>query len=594
MKLSTYVIDQLAEQGITHIFEVCGGALAHLLDSLYDRTDITTVSMHHEMAAAIAAEGYARASGNFGVAMATSGPGATNLITGIGSCYFDSIPCLFITGQVNTYEYKGNTQVRQIGFQETDIVSIVKPITKLAVMVDHEEEIRYLLETSLEIMKSGRKGPVLIDLPLNIQRAEIKPKTLKGGNNYSDSEPWIGPNFISKVYNVMDLVNTCKRPVILVGGGVRSAGAVNQLSVFAHKTEIPVVSTLMGLDSFPHDDPLYAGMIGTYGNRSANLTVANSDLVIALGTRFDTRQTGTQPKTFARAAKIVHVDIDPRELGTKIKPDIAIQANVLDFLYAINDCVVSNDNEKWNAYRIWKRKIDQYKEKYIDFVPPEISGKKEIDPNWFFNQLSGVLPENAIVCVDVGQIQMWAAQSLCLTKGQRFLTEGGMASIGSAVPLAIGAAFAKPGTPIVAIVGDGGFQLNIQELQTIFHHQLPIKIIMLNNNGYGMIKQFQEQYMNSRFQSSGVGYSNPNFQAVVNAYNIFAMKISKNNQIMPFLKRVMSEDGPVFLEVVIDEKARVCPKLSVNRPIEDQEPLLSRAELKKDMLIDMLPEPDTK
>ena len=585
MKLSDYVIDSLAGQGVTHIFEVCGGALAHLLDSLYGRSDITTVSMHHEMAAAIAAEGYARAGGNMGVAMATSGPGATNLITGIGSCYFDSIPCLFITGQVNTYEYKFNRMVRQIGFQETDIVTIVNPIVKKASLVQDEKDIRNILEESFDLVKNGRPGPVLIDLPLNIQSADIDISKLRSYTNKTEIS--INPVIQECINYIRDLIQSSARPVILVGGGVRASHACNELFRFAHETGIPVVSSLMGLDAFPHNDPLFSGMIGTYGNRYANLTIANADLIIALGTRFDTRQTGTRPETFARGATIIHVDIDPQELNNKIQALIPVQADIQQFLQSMNN----NQKLVNNSTKLieWRERIKRYKEKYPDFRTPV---KPEIDPNYFFHILSGTLSANTIICVDVGQIQMWAAQSIETTKSQRFLTEGGMASIGSALPMAIGASFAKPGTQLIVIVGDGGFQLNIQELQTVYHHHLPIKIILLNNNGYGMIKQFQEQYLNSRFQSSGIGYSNPDFQAVVTAYKIPSMKISCNDEIITALRQLLSDMHPGFLEVIIDKKSRVNPKLAVNRPVEDQEPLLDREELSSNMIIEMLPESD--
>lgn len=581
MKLSDYVINSLAEQGITHIFEVCGGALAHLLDSLYGRTDITTVSMHHEMAAAIAAEGYARASGKFGVAMATSGPGATNLITGIGSCYFDSIPCMYITGQVNTYEYKFDKDVRQIGFQETDIVSIVKPIVKKAVMAEDAAQIRCTMDELLAVMKSGRPGPVLLDLPLNVQRAEVEIAALPVWHQDSQDIPLSQ----DMVETICSLIRSSARPVILAGGGVRSSCACKELFLFAHNTHIPVVVSLMGTDAFPHDDPLFAGMIGTYGNRYANLAIANADLVIALGTRLDTRQTGTRPETFARKATIVHVDIDPTELNNKVKSTIPLHADVRHFLLSvINQIGTSGIPVKTSP---WLAAIGQYRKRYPDYPEPV---NPRIHPNYFMHILSGKLRDNAIICVDVGQIQMWAAQSIVIKKAQRFLTEGGMASIGSALPLAIGASFARPENPIVVITGDGGFQLNIQELQTVWHHHLPIKIILLNNNGYGMIKQFQEQYLESRFQSSGVGYSNPDFQAVVSAYRIPVMKITTPEEIEPALQSFLSDTNPGFLEVIIDETSRALPKLSVNRPVEDQEPLLPRDELKSNMFIEQLPE----
>ena len=584
MKISDYVINTLASEGVTHVFEVCGGALGHLLDSLYGRSDIRTVSMHHEMAAAIAAEGYSRASENIGVAMATSGPGATNLITGIGSCYFDSIPCLFITGQVNTYEYKFDRPVRQIGFQETDIVTIVKPIVKNAVLVKDPENTQKILEESISIAKTGRPGPVLIDLPLNIQRSNIEP-SIKSIHKIQPSDSGIPDKKL--IDEINSLIKNSTRPLILAGGGVRSSKATKDLLTFAHTTGIPVVVTLMGLDSFPHDDPLYVGMIGTYGNRYANLTIANTDLIIALGTRFDTRQTGTKPETFARAAKIIHVDIDAHELNNKIKSDIPVNMDIKVFLNSLN---VNSHNFNKKNYSVWVERINSFRLKYsIDTKP----GNNDIPPYQFLKEVSDALPGNAIICVDVGQNQMWAAQTLVVKKSQRFLTQGGMASIGSALPMAIGASFGKPDRIIVVITGDGGLQLNIQELQTVYHHNLPIKIILLNNNGYGMIRQFQEQYFQGRLQSSVIGYSNPDFQKVVKAYNISGRKISTAQEVKPALEALFCDFKPGFLEVIIDPKFTVIPKLSVNKPVEDQEPELPRQELQSAMIVDMLSEHDT-
>jgi acetolactate synthase-1/2/3 large subunit len=583
MKISDYIINTLACEGVTHIFEVCGGALSHLLDSLYGRTDIRTVSMHHEMAAAIAAEGYARASGNLGVAMATSGPGATNLLTGIGSCYFDSIPTLFITGQVNTYEYKFRKPVRQIGFQETDIVNIAKPIVKCASLVSNPEDIQKILLKSISLAKSGRPGPVLIDLPLNIQRSNIEFSSYQINKNNKDSETKLEKNQIGEIKS---LIESASRPIILAGGGVRSAKASNELLKFVHLSGIPVVVSLMGLDAFPHDDPLYIGMIGTYGNRYANLAVANSDLLIALGTRFDTRQTGTKPETFARGAKKIHVDIDPQELNNKINVEYPINTDILTFLSSLTSS--NYDTQKGKLVQ-WYDIINRFKSQYAIDYSSEID---QINPYAFFKILSVVIPDNAIVCVDVGQNQMWAAQTIELKKDQRLFTQGGMASIGSALPMAIGASFAQPDRINVVIIGDGGFQLNIQELQTVFHHDLPIKIILLNNSGYGMIRQFQEQYFECRFQSSVIGYSNPDFQKVVSAYNIKSKKISSVTEIRSALGSLLNDPKPGFLEVIIDEKFRVIPKLAVNKPVEDQEPTLPREELLSNMIIDILPEND--
>lgn len=578
MKLSDYIIDLLVSKGVTHVFEICGGALAHLIDSMYEREDIQAISMHHEMAAAIAAEGYARVSGNFGVSMATSGPGATNLITGIGSCFFDSIPCLFITGQVNTYEFKFDKSVRQIGFQETDIVNIVKPIVKDAILVTDEHKAKQILEGSIKKVRSGRPGPVLIDIPMNIQRADIEIED--SIDDYKTQENNSCDDEIVEKY--LKLLNTSERPVVLVGGGIRLSKSDSQLIEFINKTNILVVTSLMGLDAFPHEHESFVGMIGTYGNRYANLALANADLLLVLGSRLDTRQTGTNPDTFAREATIFHVDVDSDELNNKIMADYTIKADLKDFLVVLNNKINTYNKNKFEK---WHFTVKSFKNTYPSFEEPKTNN---IDPNFFMHELSKVLPENAVICVDVGQNQMWAAQSIEIKENQRFLTQGGMASIGSALPLGIGASFAKPSAPIVVITGDGGFQLNIQELQTIYHHNLPIKIIMLNNQCYGMIRQFQEQYFDCRFQSTSIGYSCPDFQDVVSAYKIPSIKINKINEIQTAFESLFQDRAPMFLEVDIKQSNKAFPKLSVDRPIEDQEPLLSTEELKSNMLIDVI------
>jgi len=580
MKLSDFVIKHLISNKITHVFEVCGGAITHLLDSAYGRKDISIISMHHEQAASFAAEGYARISGKVGVAMATSGPGATNFITGIGSCFFDSVPSLFITGQVNTYEYKFNNPVRQIGFQETDIVSIVKPIVKGAFLVTDAKKIKLNLDESLYLSSTNRPGPVLIDIPMNIQRAEIFPNKLKGF-----SKKYQHPNInTKKMDSIIKLLKTAKRPLVLVGGGLRVSKAEKELAKFINLTGIPVVSTLMGIDAFSNDNSSYFGMIGTYGNRYANLAAANSDLILALGTRFDTRQTGTKPETFARAAKIIHIDIDKHELNNKIKADITLHSDIKSFL--LNLLVKFTVYDKLRI-KNWVEKIRSYKEKYPSFSK---SKTEHIEPNYFIHVLSEYLPKESVICADIGQNQIWTAQSIEIKGNQRFITQGGMGAMGSALSMGIGASFARPGKTIIVITGDGGFQLNIQELETVRYHKLPIKIIMLNNHCYGMVKQFQEQYFKSRFQSTVIGYSCPDYQAVVSAYKLPVNKIDNNSQIHKSLKKLFSNNNPGFLEVSISPKAPVIPKLSVNKPIEEQDPPLSRSELISNMLINTLSE----
>lgn len=587
MKLSNYVIDFIVKQGVSHIFEFIGGAITHLLDSTVDRDDVACVSVHHEQSGAFAAEAYARINGKLGVAMATSGPGALNMVTGIGSCWFDSVPCLFITGQVNTYEYKFDRPIRQIGFQETDIVSVVKPLTKYAEMVTDAEKIRFHLEKAVYLAQSGRPGPVLLDIPMNLQRAQIEPEQLE---SFFDSQEYrvlqadeLCP--LDKMDEIVKLMAAAKRPVILAGGGVRTAQAAADLQKLVEMTGIPVVASLMGLDAVSHDNQEFMGMIGSYGNRYSNLTLANCDFLLILGSRLDSRQTGTRPDTFARAATKVHVDIDPIELQAKVHVDIALKCHIKTFLQAFNEKLAVTDKPD---IAVWLKVINGYRQKYPTRMDPNESGA--IDPNLFMETLSAVSSEGDIITLDVGQNQMWAAQSFRLKKGQRMLISGGMGAMGFALPAAMGAAKASLGTKVIAIAGDGGIQVNIQDLDTVVQHQLPIKIVVLNNGCLGMVRQFQDMYFGGRQQSTVIGYGCPDLCKVAEAYGIPAIRITSSDDVEKCLKEALDNDGPVFIEVMLERATCVNPKLVVNRPIEDMSPELSRDDLANEMLIELVAE----
>jgi acetolactate synthase-1/2/3 large subunit len=585
MKLSDYVIDFIVKQGVSHIFEFIGGAITHLLDSTVDRDDISCVSVHHEQSGAFAAEAYARINGRLGVAMATSGPGALNMVTGIGSCWFDSVPCLFITGQVNTYEYKFDRPIRQIGFQETDIVSVVKPLTKFAEMVTEAEKIRYYLEKAVYLAQSGRPGPVLLDIPMNIQRAQIEPEQLE---SFFDSREYRDLQSdetcrLERLDEIVNLIASAKRPVILAGGGVRTALAAADLQTLIETTGIPVVSSLMGLDAVSHDNQEFMGMIGSYGNRYSNLTLANCDFLLILGSRLDSRQTGTRPDTFARAATKVHVDIDLIELQAKVKVDFALQCHIKPFLQSLNEklaVAVKPDISEW------LRVINGYRQKYPTRMNPKETST--VDPNLFMETLSAASAEGDIITLDVGQNQMWAAQSFRLKKGQRMIISGGMGAMGFALPAAMGAAKAAPGTRVIAIAGDGGIQVNIQDLDTIVQHQLPVKIIVLNNGCLGMVRQFQDMYFGGRQQSTVIGYGCPDLGKVADAYGIPYIRIISSVDAEKYLKEALHKDGPVFIEVMLDQSTNVNPKLVVNRPIEDMSPHIQKRDLENDMLIDLI------
>jgi acetolactate synthase-1/2/3 large subunit len=588
MKLSDYVIDFIAKQGVSHIFEFIGGAITHLIDSTVDRKDIRCISVHHEQSGAFAAEAYARMNGRLGVAMATSGPGALNMVTGVGSCWFDSVPCLFITGQVNTYEYKFDRPVRQIGFQETDIVSVVKPLTKYAELVVEAETIRWHLEKAVYLAQSGRPGPVLLDIPMNIQRAQIEPDSLTSffdSAEYRQLESSRPACSTTTIEDVVRHISTARRPVILAGGGVRTAGAADELRILVERTGIPAVFTLMGLDTLPGDHAASFGMIGAYGNRYSNMTLANSDLVLILGSRLDTRQTGTRPDTFARAAKKIHVDIDPHELNAKIAVDLAVQCDVREFLTQLNGAL--SEYQKPDLTE-WITVLNGYRSKY-----PTRSREGEfptIEPNQFMEVLSATCSEGDIVCLDVGQNQMWAAQSFTLKERQRMLISGGMGAMGFSLPAAMGAALSSSGKNVISISGDGGIQVNIQDLDTISKLGLPVKIIVLNNECLGMVRQFQDMYFGGRQQSTVVGYGCPDLVKIADAYGIPSFSISSLSEADEALARAMQMAGPVFVEVKLEQATCVNPKLVVNRPIEDMSPHLDRDELAREMLIDLVKE----
>lgn len=567
IKVSDYLIEFLLDKKIDKVFGYIGGAVAHIYHSIDKNDNIEIINCIHEQGAAFAAEGYARISGKSGVTFATSGPGATNLITSIGSCFFDSVPTMFITGQVNTYEYKYDKPVRQIGFQETDIVSIVKPIVKYAVMIDDLKKIRYELEKAYFLSQNGRKGPVLVDIPMNIQRSEVEINIL---DSFFDSDEYksvlLESNGVEEIKDIVNLLNNSKRPIILIGGGVRLADAGEELNALVSKYHIPVVYSLMGKDAISDDYEYNLGLIGSYGNRYGNLALANSDLIVVLGSRLDTRQTGTSLETFAREAKIVQVDIDKNELGSKIKVDIAINDDVKSFINNLNKYKIKINTKDW------MKKLDTYRR---EFSSTRGIDKKLKIPNYIASTISNYL-KNEPVCVDVGQHQMWSAQSLHIKKSQRILFSGGMGAMGFSLPCAIGACLAS-GNRTVVITGDGGIQMNIQELEVIKRRKLPIKIFVLNNKNLGMVRQFQELYFDKRYLGTIDDYSVPDLTAIANAYGIRSRKIEDMNCLDSEFKDIFSNDEPELINVELSEQmTTVEPKLIIDKPIEDMYPFLGK------------------
>ena len=555
MKTSDYIVEYLIAEGITDVFGYPGGMVTHLMDSFSKyQNQIKAHVTYNEQGAAMVACGYAQVSGKTGVAYATSGPGATNLITGICDAYMDSIPTLFITGQVNSFEQKGNLKVRQRGFQETDIVSMVQPVTKYAVQVNDAKQIKYELNKAFHIANEGRKGPVLLDIAMDVTRTDINPDELQGF--VCDKEPLEKIDFTS----VEEVIAHAKRPVLLLGNGVDRENKAwkEKLKTIG----VPVVTSMISVDIQEGLDNCY-GFIGAYGDRIANFIVAKSDVVIAVGARLDVRQVGAKRENFAPNSKIIRVDIDEAELEYKVHDDeIGIKADGNSFLNGLVDIWPKIDYSDWIAI------CDEIKNKLL--------GLDDRKYNKLVRAISKHIPTEAVVTTDVGQNQVWVAQSFGLKESQRVLFSGGHGAMGYSLPASMGAALASNST-VYSFNGDGGIQMNIQELQMIAREKLPIKIIVFNNNALGMIRHFQEMYFNKNYYQTTLdgGFTSPDFEKLAEAYRLDYV-CAKSEEEVETLTEVFTNSKPTIIEIKINEETYVFPKLEFGKPNQDQEPLLDR------------------
>lgn len=564
MKVSDYVASFLHAQHVSHVFELVGGMTVHLIDAIYRQGKIKIVSMHHEQAAAFAADAAGRITGTPGIAMATSGPGATNLLTGIGSCYFDSSPAVFITGQVNRNEQKGNLPVRQLGFQETDIVAMASPITKAAWRVRTPEQVPELLEQAFLLALAGRPGPVLIDIPMDVQRAHIDapvPLPL--------DRPGIRGDAIEKIGEMLGELSASRRPLILAGNGIRAARAGELFRGFVNQVQVPVVNSLLAVDCLPYGHPLRVGMIGSYGNRWANLAIGRADFLLVLGSRLDIRQTGADTLGFKGARMIYHVDCESGDVNNRVRGCIPILAD----LHAFLKTAIGASNGTPDVPRAdWSAELAQLRDEWPDIA--ELLHVPGINPNHLMHELSAHSQSAAAYVVDVGQHQMWAAQSIEISGDQHFLTSGGMGAMGFGLPAAIGASMVLSRQPVVMIAGDGGFQLNLQELQTVAHNRLPVKMVVLNNQCQGMVRQFQQSYLEERYPSTYWGYSAPDFARVAEAYGINSQTVQDPARVEGALDQLWDDpQAPFLLQVMVDTFANAYPKIAFGRPITEMEPL---------------------
>lgn len=561
MKVSDYIVKFLVDRGITDAFGYPGGSVTNLMDSFRkNEKDIKAHVMYHEQAAAFAACAYAETKGVPGIAYATGGPGATNLLTGIGHAFYDSIPVIFLTGNVNTYEAKGDLLIRQRGFQESDNVSVAQPLTKFSAYIDRPEKIRYYLEKAFYIATSDRPGPVLLDLPMDVQRAEVKAECLeefiaeeRDKDNYRLELP----------KTLISLLKEAKKPCLILGSGVKKIGSTELVRRVIDNLKIPYVTSMIAFDILERNR-YYQGFIGAYGDRSANFVIAKSDLVISLGARLDVRQVGAIRNNFAPNAKIIRVDIDKDELRYKVHPDeYSFCMKVEEALEILID--LQNDGN----YEHWLSVCQEIKQR--------LAGYDNRLPNDFMEKISECILERSIITTDVGQNQVWVAQSLVIKKGQKVLFSGGMGAMGHALPAAIGAYYGSGGEKVICICGDGGLQMNIQELQFVARENLPIKIIVFNNNALGMIRHFQEMYFDGIYYQTNPsgGYIAPDFCKIAFAYGIRQVVVEKLEDIEE-CREVFKDDFPILIEIRIFEDTYVLPKLEYGKPNQDQQPLIDR------------------
>ena len=582
--VSEVLLDFLVDKKVDKVFVLTGGAIAFAVDSFSNRKDISYICVQHEQAGAMMADAYSRVKNNFAATMSTSGPGATNLITGIACSYFDSIPNIHITGQVNLKELRGGmpgtSNSRQIGFQETDIVSISKPITKKSVQLKKAEDIYNVLNDLYNCAQSGRKGPVLLDLPMCLQReGVVLNKKIVNKQKYKKVKLFD----INKIYN---LIKQSERPVILTGGGVRYSNSVKELNKLIKYLNIPVVSSWSGVDTIDSNNKLYYGHVGVYGSRAANFIIQNSDCILSLGSRLDTRITGGKPETFARKAKLIMVDIDKGELSKRrgLKPYLEVQEDCKSFINRILE-KVTNENFIFSNKKKWIKYCNSLKKKYPTVSKFFKEDKNFINPYMFVEELSKQLKRNDIIIPDDGGHLTWFMQAFKTKLGQRVFSAFGNSPMGYSFPAAIGASIAKNKQRVICIDGDGSFQINMQELQTVVNEKLPIKIFIFNNGGYGIIKQFQSLYLEKRYNASGIGVSAPSYKKIAKAYNIKYLSVKNDKDSKNIIKQSLVSKKATIIEVFIHPNQKITPKLAFGCPIEDLEPKLDRKEFLKQMII---------
>jgi acetolactate synthase I/II/III large subunit len=601
IRVADYIAKYCVDLGVRHVFMLTGGGAMHLNDGFGKHQQLGCIFHHHEQACAIAAESYARVTGKLAVANITTGPGGLNTLTGVMGCWTDSVPVLFISGQVKfetTIASDPDIKLRQLGDQEVSIIDVVKPLTKYAASVTDPQQIKVELDRASKAAVSGRPGPVWLDIPMNVQGALVEETTLAGKSVDVQVELFDSSVADQGVKIVVEELLKAERPVIIAGRGVRIAESLDELQRIIRRLKIPVVSTFNGYDNFETDDPFNMGRIGTLGDRPGNFALQNADLVLSIGSRNNIRQISYGWENYVRAGKLVLIDVDENELEKHtLNPFLKIHT---DAKYFIHQLGLQIEGEQFPDYSKWHAWCLRRKQKY-PVVLPEYQQSEKLNPYYFTQQVTELMKPGDMAVAANGTACVALFQAGIVKKNQRMIWNSGCAAMGYDLPAAIGAAVASHGKTVVCFAGDGSIMMNLQELQTISHLRLPIKIFLLNNDGYSSIKQTQVGFFGLPYVgcNSESGVSFPDFVRLGEAFNIPSYRIEKNKNLAKQIGDVLGSKGPVLCEVIIDPDAGFAPKLSsrklangkmISKPLEDMSPFLERTEFEENMLVPVIPE----
>lgn len=593
IKLSDYVFDFVAQTGVKHVFLLPGGGCMHLVDSLGRNKKLQYICCLHEQAAAIAADAYGQYTNNLGVALVTTGPGGTNTLTGVAASWLDSVPVLFISGQVKRADMIGNRGVRQMGFKEINIIDLVRPITKYAVTVTEPEQIRYHLEKAVFLAKHGRSGPVWIDIPLDVQAAMINGKKIDAFNHeLSPSDD--SKNLEARINNVIEYLNISNRPVILAGNGIRLAGALDDFYKLIDILKVPILTTWKAIDILPETHPLYVGRPGAIGQRGANFVQQNADLLITTGARLDFGQTAYNHKNFARGARKIIVDIDPAEISKMhMNIDVPICADAKLF---IRELIQAKAKISKRDHTKWLKRCKEWQKKYPVVLPEYWEQKQYVNDYVLIDILSDLMDsKDLLIPGSSGACSERTMQAFRVKKGMRIFNSQGLGAMGFGIPMAIGGCIAS-GKRTVCIDGDGGFVLNIQELEVVRRLNLPIKFFVLNNQGYVSIQATQRNYFNGYYVASTreSGLTLPDYKKIAKAFGIPSFQFKNHHNIKEKVREILDLRGPVICDVMLSPEQMTSPRVStkkmsdgsmVSSPMEDLWPFLDREEFKANMII---------